>query len=224
MNAPDAQQLARDGYLIVRKVAEESSLRQWREEADAVARAAGTTCVRHLRRRSAVFDELALSSRFCSLLPAGYRPVRSILFDKTPEENWPVAWHQDLTICVAARHEWEGYGPWSTKDGVVHVQPPMSLLEHMLTLRLHLDDTPASNGALRIVPGSHRAGRLSPEEIAQATESEALVCECEAGDVLVMCPLLLHASSRSSAPARRRVIHIEYARDADLPPPLSWHE
>lgn len=224
MNESDRRQLARDGFLIVRKVVAETMLRHLREEADSVARVAGTACVRHLRSRSMVFDALARSSEFSAMLPEGVRPVRSILFDKTPEENWPVAWHQDLTICVAARYDLEGYGPWSTKDGVVHVQPPVELLENMITLRLHLDHTAADNGALRVIPGSHRAGRLTSAAISLVTREDEVVCECAAGDVLIMCSLLLHASSRSLAPARRRVIHMEYARDGDLHPSLTWNE
>ena len=46
------------------------------------------------------------------------RPVRAVMFDKTPNANWAVAWHQDRTLPVAARVDVEGFGPWSTKDGV----------------------------------------------------------------------------------------------------------
>jgi hypothetical protein len=224
MKPIDAEMLARDGFLIVRQAVEACRLPELRKEADAVARAAGSTCVRHLRSRSAVFDALAHSDEFSSLLPMSLRPVRSILFDKTAEENWPVAWHQDLTICLTERHDIDGYGPWSFKEGVVHVQPPIRLLENMVTIRLHLDPTPASNGALKVMAGSHRHGRLSPDAIARAARKDAVTCECDAGDVLLMHPLLLHASSRSSAPARRRVVHIEYAHPDDLPAPLAWHE
>jgi ectoine hydroxylase-related dioxygenase (phytanoyl-CoA dioxygenase family) len=167
---------------------------------------------------------LAGCDSFRSLLPEGLRPVRSILFDKTPGENWPVAWHQDLTISLAEEHPAPGYGPWSRKDGVVHVQPPAFLLEHMVTIRLHLDDTPASNGALRVIPGSHLEGRLSVDAVARHAETKAVTCECMAGDVLLMRPLLLHSSMRSTAPSRRRVVHIEYARDVDLDPSLEWFE
>lgn len=69
------------------------------------------------------------------------RPVRAILFDKTPVTNWGLAWHQDRTIAVSTRHEMPGYGPWSLKAGLQHVEPPFDVIESMLTLRIHLDDT-----------------------------------------------------------------------------------
>lgn len=82
------------------------------------------------------------------------RLVRSVLFKKTPAVNWQVAWHQDLSIAVQQKVEVEGFGQWSIKDGVHHVQPPTSVLENMLTVRLHLDDADEANGALRVLPGS----------------------------------------------------------------------
>jgi hypothetical protein len=66
-------------------------------------------------------------------------PVRAIYFDKTPDSNWNVAWHQNLTIAVRERRDAAGFGPWSVKAGVPHVQPPVELLEHLVAVRLHLD-------------------------------------------------------------------------------------
>jgi hypothetical protein len=67
------------------------------------------------------------------------RPVRAILFDKTAANNWMVPWHQDRTIAVHARHEVPGFGPWSVKGGVVHVEPPFDVIAGMITIRAHLD-------------------------------------------------------------------------------------
>ncbi len=151
-------------------------------------------------------------------------PVRGIYFDKRPETNWLVAWHQDLTLALKKQAEVPGFGPWSVKEGVPHVQPPMKLLEQMLTVRLHLDETDSSNGALRVLSGTHRLGRLSAEAIQSCRVThEEVLCDAKAGDVLLMRPLLLHASSRSSSPRRRRVLHIEFA-GFRLPEPLEWHE
>ena len=150
------------------------------------------------------------------------RPVRGIYFDKTPESNWLVTWHQDLTLAVRGRVNLPGFGPWSTKDGVPHVQPPIELLQQMLTVRLHLDDCDETNGALRVIPGSHAFGRLTAERIKELSQ-HSHVCRLSAGDALVMSPLLLHASSRSQNPGHRRVLHIEYAAFS-LPPELQWNE
>lgn len=172
---------------------------------------------------------LACSERLLNLvkpfLPGGSaRPVRGIFFDKSAEANWLVAWHQDLTLALKARHDVAGFGPWSMKDGVPHVQPPVELLQQMITLRLHLDDASESNGALRVVPGSHAAGRLTADEIRRWRERQPEhLCAAQAGDVLLMRPLLLHASGKSVSPARRRVLHLEYA-GFDLPAGLEWQE
>jgi ectoine hydroxylase-related dioxygenase (phytanoyl-CoA dioxygenase family) len=94
----------------------------------------------------------------------------------------------------------------------------------MITIRLHLDDTPASNGALRVIPGSHRFGRIPAAALAGYEKENEVVCECMAGDAVLMSPLLLHSSRRSVTPERRRVIHFEYARSADLDRRLTWFE
>ncbi|WP_395731340.1 phytanoyl-CoA dioxygenase family protein [Prosthecobacter sp.] len=172
----------------------------------------------------AEFAKSSLAELVRPHLSCGPMPVRGIYFDKRPETNWLVAWHQDLTLALKEQVEVTGFGPWSVKEGVPHVQPPMQLLEQMLTARLHLDDTDSSNGALRVLSGTHRLGRLSAEAIQSCREThEEVLCEAKAGDVLLMRPLLLHASSRSSSAGRRRVLHIEFA-GFPLPAPLEWHE
>lgn len=150
-------------------------------------------------------------------------PIRAIYFDKSSESNWLVPWHQDLTIAVEEEFETIGFAPWSRKDGIPHVQPPVEILEQLLTLRIHLDSADDSNGALRLIPGSHRFGRLSAEQIqAMRQNVPEETCKADAGDVLLMRPLILHASKRSTTSRRRRILHIEYAA-FDLPAPLRWN-
>lgn len=157
-------------------------------------------------------------------LPSEPLPVRGIYFDKSPEANWLVPWHQDLTVAVRERVDVPGFGPWSFKDGLPHVHAPVEFLQQMLTVRLHLDDTDATNGALRVLPGSHRMGRLPADRIqALRARQPEYLCAVSAGDAMLMRPLLLHASGRSTSPRRRRVLHIEYAGCA-LPAGLQCHE
>lgn len=151
-------------------------------------------------------------------------PVRVIYFDKSPGGNWLVSWHQDLTIALKEQVEISGFGPWSVKDGIPHVHPPAELLERMLTVRLHLDPADDSNGALRVLPGSHREGRLSNTAIqAWRGRVEEVTCAAACGEALLMRPLLLHASGRSTSQRHRRVLHIEYAAFL-LPGGLQWHD
>jgi ectoine hydroxylase-related dioxygenase (phytanoyl-CoA dioxygenase family) len=171
--------------------------------------------------------ELAASNRIRALvkpiLGPDYFVVRGILFDKTPGANWKVAWHQDVMIAVRERIEVEGFGSWSQKAGVTHVQPPVRVLQNMLTVRLHLDDCDADNGPLQVIPGSHGNGRLDAQDIAQWREKvRAVFCPVPGGGALLMRPLLLHASSASRTPRHRRVIHLEFAA-APLPGGLKWH-
>ena len=173
-------------------------------------------------------SQLASSATLLDLvrphLPSEPRAVRAIYFDKSPDANWLVAWHQDLTLALRAQVDAPGFGPRSIKNGVPHVQPPIELLERMLTVRLHLDDCDASNGALKVLPGSHRFGRLSAERITELrAQHPETVCRASAGDALLMRPLLLHASSRSQTTRHRRILHLEYAAFT-LPAGLEWSE
>lgn len=148
--------------------------------------------------------------------------VRSILFDKSATANWKVSWHQDVTVAVAARRDVPGFGPWSIKDRTWHVRPPADVLARMLTARLHLDPCGPDDGPLRVIPGSHRPGRLSDDELSAAVEPARVVtCTCALGGVLLMRPLLVHSSQSAAAPTRRRVLHVEFA-DAALPHGLEW--
>ncbi len=148
--------------------------------------------------------------------------VRAIFFDKTSEANWKVTWHQDITIAVAKRRNVAGFGPWSEKAGIVHVQPPAFILEKMLTLRLHLDDCTAENGALSVIPGSHRRGRLRHEQMQALRQiTPPVLCPVSKGGAMIMRPLLLHASSASLKPSHRRILHFEYAATS-LPGGLEW--
>lgn len=184
--------------------------------------------IRDLMRRCPVVRSFAQSARVLDFLEAllGHRPfaVRGILFDKTPVANWSVAWHQDQTIAVTDRREVAGFGPWSVKDRVPHVQPPVELLERMLTLRLHLDPTDEQNGALQVIAGTHRLGRLNSEAINECERRGTIqTCVAQEGDALLMRPLLLHSSSPASSPKHRRVIHVEFAAE-ELSGGLAWAE
>lgn len=157
-----------------------------------------------------------------SLAGQDARPTKATYFDKRPEANWSLPLHQDLTITVHAQAEVPGYSHWSMKAGVPHVQPPVRVLEGIVALRIHLDDCPADNGALEVVPGTHIQDRIPAADLRMMhLESRAVVCPAQAGDVLAMRPLLVHGSSKARVPKRRRVLHVEYAT-TELDAPLQW--
>lgn len=151
-----------------------------------------------------------------------YFVVKSIYFDKPGESNWFVSYHQDLTISVDKKVQVEGFGPWSVKQNQYAVQPPLNILENNFTIRIHLDVTDENNGALRVVSASHLKGIYRPETIDWDKESE-VNCNVPKGGIMIMRPLLLHASSRTINNKKRRVIHIEFSNQR-LPAPLQWSE
>lgn len=148
------------------------------------------------------------------------RAVRAILFDKSPDANWTLGWHQDKKIAVRCdTQDVERYAHWFEAEGVTHVQPPVQILESMVALRLHLDDCGVKNGPLRAIAGSHLDGSRSEPTIAEQDSAQTLTAK--AGDVIWMKPLVFHASSKAEQPTHRRVIHIEYC-SALLVDGVSW--
>jgi ectoine hydroxylase-related dioxygenase (phytanoyl-CoA dioxygenase family) len=195
-------------------------------ETPSVRKRGGIFAVRNLLDMSPEIRELAHSTTVRELvepvLGPDYFPVRGILFDKIPDANWKVPWHQDVTIAVQDKVEVEGFGPWSMKSDVLHVQPPAYVLERMLSVRLHLDNCGEANGALRVVPGSHCQGRIPEEQILLVRQaSSEHVCALEVGGALLMRPLLLYASSPSRVPEHRRVVHLDFAA-VHLPSGMKW--
>ena len=119
-------------------------------------------------------------------LGPGARPVRAVLFDKSPQTNWAVAWHQDRTIAVRERVEVEGFGPWSRKADVLHVEPPFRVIEAMVTVRVHLDACDADNAPLLAAAGSHRLGRIPSDQTAEwARRLETVTCLAQPGDAWI---------------------------------------
>lgn len=170
-----------------------------------------------------LLDTSNLRDLLNELFPAGCHLTKAIYFDKPAQSNWLVAWHQDLMVNVDRRADnLPGFGPWTTKAGWVAVQPPAVVLENTVTIRLHLDDCDATNGALKVVPGSHQRGVVPAETITSYTGT-ATVCAVPAGGAMLMKPLLLHASNRSTSDQPRRVIHLEFSA-VELPAGLAWRE
>jgi ectoine hydroxylase-related dioxygenase (phytanoyl-CoA dioxygenase family) len=148
-------------------------------------------------------------------------PFKATLFEKNPDANWLISWHQDTALPVSDRHDAVGWGPWSKKSGVTYAHAPARALEQVIALRVHLDDSTADNGPLRVLPGSHTRGVLSDSQILELSRRMTPVqCAVPAGGVIAMRPLLVHASSKATTEAPRRVLHLEYAASLVLEPGL----
>ena len=235
-----ARQLTEDGYAVVRDVYSCDEVNRFRDLTDAARAEAHSESV-STRNETYGFRNLVdvvpetqgllqnehMARLLTLLFDEPWFMTRSTLFDKTPRANWGVFWHQDRAIAVKERHEVAEFRGWTKKAGIACVRPPAALMTRIIAARIHLDDAHQTNGALRVLPGTHREA-MSEAQIAssQASVKECIV-EVNSGDVLLMNPLLLHASSprdednSDDVPTARRVIHLEFA-DFELPDPLEW--
>jgi len=156
------------------------------------------------------------------LSDSNYFLTKAIYFDKPSESNWFVAYHQDLSISVNQKADLEDYVNWTFKKGQHGVQPPIRILKDTITIRIHLDDTDENNGALKIIEKSHRNGITRSDEKNWDLKNER-ICKVQKGGAMLMRPLTLHASNRTTNGKKRRVIHLEFNNHV-LKEPLEWLE
>jgi ectoine hydroxylase-related dioxygenase (phytanoyl-CoA dioxygenase family) len=214
------ESVERDGFAIVSPVLSPNEVESLLAEVGGLNRRHGRAGIRHLLRHPAV-NVIANDARLLAIARAilgeDAFPFRATLFDKSPHANWLIAWHQDTALPLRERRETAGWGPWSIKEGIAYAHAPAKALERVLALRLHLDDCTRTNGPLRVMPRTHQLGVLNDGEIEQqVAKSEPLECVVPKGGLLVMRPLIVHASSKSTSPFSRRVLHIEYAAAAEI--------
>lgn len=192
-----------DGFEVLSQFFEQDILAEIISEIETTSFGVASCGLRNAEKKLSSIQKLInsdqLKSKIATYFSSPVQVVRVLVFDKTPDKNWLVTWHQDKTISVTNNADIPGWGPWTIKDGVHHVQPSQAVLENMVTFRIHLDDADESNGCLKVIPKSHRLGILSRgDQDNLVSNSESVLCSAKAGDVLVMKPLLLHASSKGS--------------------------
>ncbi len=170
----------------------------------------------------AAWRRSVLPERLERVLGPQFGLVRVLFFDKPPRQTWALPWHKDLTVAVRDN----GLGGThfrhpTRKAGVPHAEAPLAVLQSILTARIHLDDAAEENGALKVIPGSHRAGKA----LALDAAPPCLV-PARRGDVLLIRPLVAHCSGKSHPDTRRhrRVLHLEFAVSPDLPDGYAWHD
>jgi ectoine hydroxylase-related dioxygenase (phytanoyl-CoA dioxygenase family) len=233
VTAEHRQSLQETGFTIIDKVftAEETAtiietINTIDTSGPAFRKTSDLFAIRRFVKEVPAIGPLVFNSRLRTIIDQlfgpGYFLVKSIYFDKPEQSNWFVAYHQDLTISVDQKKQVTGFEQWTAKNDQFAVQPPVALLENIFTIRIHLDDTDENNGALKIVPGSHRKGIYRPKTIDGKAEKE-VICKVQRGGIMIMQPLLLHASNRTTNNNKRRVIHLEFSNQL-LPGGLQWAE
>ncbi|WP_372371489.1 phytanoyl-CoA dioxygenase family protein [Candidatus Uabimicrobium sp. HlEnr_7] len=137
--------------------------------------------------------------------------IHSLLFDKITEANFRVPFHQDIVM--------PHHGADKIVTNVPHKNLPPEILEQLIVMRIHLDDNNIDNGPLQVIPQTHSQGIISDKGISNIVQKKNKhVCTMLRGEILLMKPLLLHSSNRSSSHKHRRVIHLVFApRSLQIP-------
>jgi hypothetical protein len=225
--------LSDNGFTIINEIYSDDELLQISAAIDETdtsketfRKSADLFAIRQFLKELPHLNQLIFNNKLRSLIQQlfgeDYFVVKSIYFDKPASSNWYVSWHQDLTISVDKKVDLENFGPWTVKQHQFAVQPPLNILQNIFTIRIHLDETDENNGALKIIPGSHKKDVFRPEKIDWSIETEQY-CKVAKGGVMIMKPLLLHSSGRTTNERKRRVIHIEFS-NIELPATIKWAE
>lgn len=169
-----------------------------------------------------VFSNSKFLKLYNSICDSNYFLTKSIFFNKPSNSNWFVNYHQDLSISVKNKIKYDGFDGWTLKKGQLGVIPPISILENIITFRIHLDDTNSNNGVLKVISKSHKKGIIRiDKDFDIFNQGEEKVCNVNKGGVMLMSPLLLHSSQRSKSENERRVIHLEFCNQEV---PMNWLE
>jgi len=208
------------GFTVMNGVLSDVDIRRLTEGLSQESLPRSRAGIRHALRSPSV-RQIAHDARVIKIaediLGGGAIPFRATLFDKSSDSNWLVVWHQDTALPLRRRSEAPDWGPWSVKKGVTYAHAPARALETVVALRIHLDDSSADNGPLRVLPNTHMLGCLSEAAIRElASRVKPETCLVARGGILAMRPLIVHASSKSTSDTSRRVLHIEYTSSLHL--------
>lgn len=238
VSSTQQSQIERDGFTIVKGILPPSDVQRWIKELDELFATDKATIKNRQGAVYAARNILSALPKCCDIgnipdltrlltdaLGKDFGLVRGLYFDKHPDRTWSLPWHKDLTIAVkdnslAKPPTSTLFTKPTTKSGVPHVEAPESVLEQMLTLRIHLDPVTEANGPLEVAVGSHANGKRPDHS---HTVRKILV---DAGDVLAMRPMISHASGSSEPGTRlhRRILHLEFAAAEQLPDGFEWYQ
>lgn len=233
----DLRRLQNEGYLLLKNAVDETSVRKLLRACEAAfeidhqgVRAksnqghiyAARNLIEHAPIVRTFWQTGTVRECLNLLLGEELGLVRVLYFDKPPDRSWSLPWHKDTAIAVRDNTGSSAlFTRPTTKAGVPHVIAPDEVLYSMLTLRVHLDDVTPHNGPLRVVPGSH----VSSTAVGVGVE-RAETIYAAAGDILAMRPLISHSSiaSEPTVATHRRVLHLEFTTQRDLPDGFAWHD
>jgi hypothetical protein len=212
VNRPLQADFQAQGYALVKEVVTtDQATRLLAQLPGTATLSGGTRCLLDAPWCTALAERLRSHSSLQALIGLDAVAVQCTYFEKSSDRNWLVSMHQDRSIPVAKKVDGTGLTGWSEKEGQLFVHAPLDLLRQLVAVRLHLENCAAEDGPLRVVPASHQDGLLEEADIAPKRQARGeLICEAAAGDVLVLSPLLLHASSKAFGTGKRRLLHFVF--------------
>lgn len=206
MTQQDRDQLDRDGYLIIQNYMGQSLLRELRERIGQLFLTEGD-------QAGSEFKQEEQTQRLANLVDKGEVFARAIAMSEILERVAHVLGPQFKLSSLNARSA----NPHSTWVQPLHADMgaiPDEKGYWVANTVWMLDDFTPDNGAIRMIPGSHRWGKLPQQALAEPRAShpdEALITG-KAGTVVVMNAHMWHGGTANRTNKPRRAMHAFYAR------------
>jgi ectoine hydroxylase-related dioxygenase (phytanoyl-CoA dioxygenase family) len=206
MTDDERSRLDSEGYLVLEDVMDASLLDEVRRRVDELFEQEGAQAGAefkqepHARRlanlvnKGAVFERVIETPRVLEcmehVLGSGFKLSSLNVRSADPDNHWTQPLHADSGAVADERGYWVCNSVWM------------------------LDDFTESNGAIRMVPGSHRWG-MAPDQALEdlyAAHPQEILLTGKAGTVVVMNAHMWHGGAANRTQAHRRAMHVYYTR------------
>ena len=149
-------------------------------------------------------------------LGEGYSLIRSAYFDNRVSKPEKTVWRQRRRLTFPVKIEGADYSNWQLEGDFFSAEPPARIMQDMVIVRIHLDDSDQNNGELKIFKGSH-SQILDHSAIKVITEN-GLPSNCGilAGGIQILKPFILQSETKRSRSKKNRIIELTFS-SSDLP-------
>jgi len=206
MTAEEKRALQEDGYLILRGVMDPAWLAELRAETGRLLAEEGENAGGEFRKEAG-------SDRLANLVDKGETFLRLVSHPELLEAAEAVLgpdWKLSSLNYRAALPGDRSLQPLHCDMGLV----PDGLGNAVFNSIWMLDDFTEENGPTRLVPGSHRSGKLPKDVLADpsAPHPDEIVTLGKAGDVILMNSHMWHGGTANRTAAPRRSLHGFFVR------------
>ncbi len=140
-----------------------------------------------------------------------YSLMRSTFYDNRISKPESIVWQQRNRISLREKTETKGYSDWKSEDGGFSAVLPDQILQDLVVVRIHIDDSDENNGGLKIFKGSH--SQILDEAAIKVISENGLPSNCEilSGGIQIIKPLLLQSEFERKTSKKNRIVELVFS-------------